>query len=223
MRPRCTRCDLVRRSLSRRGPVFTRGVHGAAVVRIEAEETVVTRAGLEDVTANGAAGLEGPRRVLNLVIDALCELRRRAHRFTQRLELPRIGSVLRRCVGRQRGPHLVPGFDGARFGLRRGIALALRHDEPQEAPDRGEENAKQHAPPQQNLLKGWLRRRLIHAGGEYRQIGAAMRANLRSLIDFSFAFAAIVHGRKSEVGTGRVKTSARRLVNLWRAPLLDSG
>src|SRR3984893_17792307 len=95
---------------------------------------------------------------------------------------------------------MAQGLHGACFGLRRGIALALWHYEPQEAPDRGEENAKQHAPPQQNLLQRWLRRRLIHARGEYRQIGPAMRANLRSLIDFSFAFAAIVHGRKSELG-----------------------
>jgi len=76
-------------------------------------------------------------------IDALRELRCRAHRFTQGLELPWVGSALRRCVVRQRGPHLAQGLDGARFGLRVVIALALRHDEPQETPDRGEEKAQQ--------------------------------------------------------------------------------
>src|SRR5882762_2642520 len=188
-------------------------MHRAGIVGVKAEESVVASAGLERVAANGAIGLDRTGRVLNLVVDTLRELRCRSDRFTQRLELPWVSSALRRGVVRQCGPHLTQGLDGTRFGLRGGIALALRHDEPQETPDRGEENTQQHAPPQQNLLQGRLHRRLIRARDGYSQIRAASRAKLRPLIDFRFAFAGSIHGGQWKAGSGRAEMFARAAVS----------
>src|SRR5258706_12561612 len=107
------------------GAVFRRCVHHTAVVGIKAQRTVLARASLQRVAADRAVGFDGAWRVLKLVINALRELCRRAHWFAQRLELPRVASALRRRVIRERGSHLTQGCDGARFCLRRGVALTL--------------------------------------------------------------------------------------------------
>jgi len=108
---------------------------------------------------------------------------------------------------------LAQGLDGARFGLRGGIALALRHDEPQETPNRGEENTQQHAPPQQNLLQGRFRCRLIRAPRWVQSNPRRNAGKAPSLIDFSFAFAAIIHGGKLKAGIGRAEMFAREAVS----------
>src|ERR1700737_4895313 len=138
--------------LSERRAVFTRGVHHAAIVGIKAQKTIVARTGLQRIAADGAVSFGRAWRVLNLVINALRELRSRAHRFTQRLELPRIGSALCRGIIREGGSHLTQRCDSPRFGLRRGIALALGHYEPQKTPDRSKKYAQQNAPAQQNVF-----------------------------------------------------------------------
>lgn len=196
--PWLAKSALVRRILSRGGPVFTRCAYYAGRVRIETAKAIVTGAGLEHIGADCAIGLHRTGCVLELIADALGKLHRRARTLAERFELPWITAVLRQSVIGERSANFAQGLGRARFRLSGGIALPLRHDKPQKTPDRAEEDTQQHSPSNQDFAKPGPRRRSIRAGNRRGKVSAAMRTNFGGLIDFGFAFAASVHGRKIE-------------------------
>src|SRR3989442_5772829 len=179
---RCQTAYLKRRIQSCGGAILASRAHYAAIVGVETPEAVVACTGLQRKGTDHAVGFRRAGRVLNLVIDALCELCRCADWLPQRFQFPWVSAVLRRGVVYQRGPHLAQSLRGASLRLRRGIPLALRYDEPQEAPDRGEEHAQQDPPAQQDLPQGGLGRRCPCFEDGLRQVGAAVRADFRGLV-----------------------------------------
>src|ERR1700681_2118670 len=127
----------VRRIIGRGGAVFPSGAQDSGVIQIEVPETIISSPSLKRKRADRPFRVNGAGRVLDLVVDALGELRGQAYTLANRLELPRIGAALRRCKIDQCGADFSQRLGGPRFRLRRGIALPLRHDKPQETPNCG--------------------------------------------------------------------------------------
>ena len=81
-----------------------------------------------------AIRLHGPRRVLELVIRTLGELRGVAHTLIERCEILRVYSVLHAGVVTESGANFGQRRQCPVFGLRGRVPLPLRHNEPQETP-----------------------------------------------------------------------------------------
>src|ERR1700719_2695263 len=111
------------------GPAFPSGAQDSCVIQKQVSESIISSPGLKRKRADRSVRVEGTRRVLDLVVDALGELRGQAYAFANCFKLARIGAALRRCKIDQRGADLSQRLGGTRFRLRRGIALPLGNDE----------------------------------------------------------------------------------------------
>ena len=127
----------VRRILGCGGSTLPSGAQDSGIIQIEIPETIISSPSLKRKRTDHSISVDGAGRILHLVVDALGELRGQAYALAYSLKLPRVGAALRGCEINQRGSDFSQGLGGARFGLRRRIALPLRNDEPQETPNCG--------------------------------------------------------------------------------------
>jgi hypothetical protein len=198
---------------------FPSSAQNSRVIQIEVSETIISGPSHKRKRADGSIGLHGSRRVLDLVVDALSELCGQAHALADRLKLPRICAALRRGKIDQCSSHLSQRLNGARFRLRRGIALPFGNDEPEEAPNRREQHPQEQAPAEEDFANAWLGLGSLCARDRRGQVRTAMRTKLCGLINFILAFATRVHIylKLRELSLNYIRQIRARLVRIHRS------
>jgi len=176
------------------GAAFPGGAQDSCVIQEKIPESVISGVCLKRERMNRSVGGHRAGRVLDLIVDALGQLRGQADALSHRAKIARIRSGLRGSEINERRTDFPQRFGGARFGLCSGIALPLGNDEPEETPDRAEQHTQENAPPHQNFSDSGLCFGRAVGRIRFRQVRAAMRAQFGGLIDFILAFAAGVHG-----------------------------